>query len=249
MKYIASFSGGKDSAATIILAHLHNEPLDEIIFSEVMFDENTSGEYPAQMDFIKNTCAPLFEKWGYKFTILHSDKNFLDMYNHIVTRSKTLERNGKKSGFPMGGRCFINSRCKIPPIKQYLKTVGEVTQYIGIAADEREREKRLKNNQISLLCKYGLTEKDAQELAAEYGLLSPIYNYAKRGGCFFCPNATINEITYLYKNNFELFQKLKELENKPNVIGAVFDTRKKRSLADIERIIKNENQQQELLFY
>ena len=62
MKYIASFSGGKDSAATIILAHLHNEPLDEIIFSEVMFDENTSGEYPAQMDFIKNTCAPLFEK-------------------------------------------------------------------------------------------------------------------------------------------------------------------------------------------
>ena len=66
MKYIASFSGGKDSAATIILAHLHNEPLDEIIFSEVMFDENTSGEYPAQIDFIKNTCAPLFEKWGYK---------------------------------------------------------------------------------------------------------------------------------------------------------------------------------------
>ena len=40
MKYIASFSGGKDSAATIILAHENNEPLDEIIFSEVMFDEN-----------------------------------------------------------------------------------------------------------------------------------------------------------------------------------------------------------------
>lgn len=45
MKYIASFSGGKDSAATIILAHLQNEPLDEIIFSKVMFDENTSGDY------------------------------------------------------------------------------------------------------------------------------------------------------------------------------------------------------------
>ena len=113
----------------------------------------------------------------------------------------------------------------------------------------REREKRLKNNQISLLCKYGLTEKDAQELAAESGLLSPIYNYAKRGGCFFCPNATNKQIEYLYKNNFELFQKLKELENKPDVIGNVFDTRKKRSLADIERIIKCENQQQELLFY
>lgn len=86
-------------------------------------------------------------------------------------------------------------------------------------------------------------------MAAEYGLLSPIYNYAKRGGCFFCPNATIKELKYLYKNNFGLFQKLKKLENKPDVIGNVFDTRKKRSLADIEIIIKSENQQQELLFY
>lgn len=83
-----------------------------------------------------------------------------------------------------------------------------------------------------------MTEKDAQELAAEYGLLSPIYNYAKRGGCFFCPNATIKELTYLYKNNFELFQRIKELENKPDVIGSVFDTRKKRSLTELENELK-----------
>ena len=44
MKYIASWSGGKDSTASIILAHEHNEPLDLIIFSEVMFNENISGE-------------------------------------------------------------------------------------------------------------------------------------------------------------------------------------------------------------
>ena len=42
MKYIASWSGGKDSTASIILAHEHNELLDLIIFSEVMFDENIS---------------------------------------------------------------------------------------------------------------------------------------------------------------------------------------------------------------
>ena len=46
MRYIASWSGGKDSTATIILAHLHNEPLDTIIFAEVMFDKETSGELP-----------------------------------------------------------------------------------------------------------------------------------------------------------------------------------------------------------
>ena len=31
MKYIASWSGGKDSTASIILAHEHNEPLDLIM--------------------------------------------------------------------------------------------------------------------------------------------------------------------------------------------------------------------------
>lgn len=50
MKYIASWSGGKDSTASIILAHEHGEPLDLIIFSEVMFDENISGELPEHIE-------------------------------------------------------------------------------------------------------------------------------------------------------------------------------------------------------
>ena len=43
-KFVASCSGGKDSVATLILAAENNEPLDEAIFSEVMFDKTTSGE-------------------------------------------------------------------------------------------------------------------------------------------------------------------------------------------------------------
>lgn len=63
-KYIASWSGGKDSMATIILAHENKEPLDLIIFSEVMFNEELSGELPEHIDFVKNKCIPLFNKWG-----------------------------------------------------------------------------------------------------------------------------------------------------------------------------------------
>ena len=47
-KYVASCSGGKDSVATLLLAAQHNEPLDEAVFSEVMFDKDTSGEAVAQ---------------------------------------------------------------------------------------------------------------------------------------------------------------------------------------------------------
>ena len=84
MKYIASWSGGKDSTASIILAHEHNEPLDLIIFSEVMFDKNISGELPEHIDFIKTECIPLFESWGYETKVLHSDKTYMDCFNQVV---------------------------------------------------------------------------------------------------------------------------------------------------------------------
>lgn len=38
MKYFASCSFGKDSIATVLLALEHKEPLDGILFTEVMFD-------------------------------------------------------------------------------------------------------------------------------------------------------------------------------------------------------------------
>lgn len=44
--YISSCSFGKDSLAQVILAKLHNEPIDLIVYCEVMFDNKTSGEMP-----------------------------------------------------------------------------------------------------------------------------------------------------------------------------------------------------------
>ena len=56
--------------ATIILAHEKGYPLDEVIFSEVMFEENISGELPEHIDFINNVLKPKCEEWGYKFKIV-----------------------------------------------------------------------------------------------------------------------------------------------------------------------------------
>lgn len=89
MKYIASWSGGKDSTASIILAHEHNEPLDLIIFSEVMFDENISGELPEHIDFIKNKAIPVFESWGYEVKILHAKLNYTQL-KHLRTHNRDL---------------------------------------------------------------------------------------------------------------------------------------------------------------
>lgn len=43
MKHILTCSFGKDSIATALLALQHGEPLDELVYSEVMFSDTVSG--------------------------------------------------------------------------------------------------------------------------------------------------------------------------------------------------------------
>lgn len=176
--HIASWSGGKDSTATIILAHEHNEPLDLIIFSEVMFDEKTSGEYPEQMEFI-HRCKKQFEEWGYPVEILHSDVTYMECFHHVCGKGKRI---GMKLGFPMTGRCIINRDCKLKPIHQFNKAHPDAIHYVGLAIDEPKRLERLKPNTISLLAKYGMSEADAYDLCKLYDMLSPVYSFTKRGG-------------------------------------------------------------------
>lgn len=236
MEYIASFSGGKDSAATIILAKEHGEPLNEIIFSEVMYSENISGELPEHIDFVKNVAFPLFESWGYKTKILRAEKNYLDLFYHTLEKSSRPERIGKMAGFPMAGKCAINRDCKVKAIKDYIATKekAELIQYIGIAIDEPKRLARLDEGKVSLLAKYNYTEEMARAKAEEYGLLSPCYEYSTRGGCWFCPNASIQELKHLRNNHKELWNELLRLEEIPDIIGDVWNARNRTSIHEIE---------------
>lgn len=213
MKYIASCSFGKDSIATVLLAKEHNEPLDEIVYCEVMFDENISGELPEHRDFIYNVAIPKFEQWGYKVTVLRSDRNYSSIFNSLITKSRVEDRNGKKYGFPLSLGCWVNSRCKIPLIDNYWKNQDEqYTQYVGIAIDEPKRLQRLSGtNRTSLLEKYGYTEKMAKQKCIEYGLLSPIYEFTNRNGCWFCMHQKRKELRHLYENHKDLWNRLLDM--------------------------------------
>lgn len=233
MKYIASWSGGKDSTASIILAHEMGEPLDFIIFSEVMFASNISGELPEHIEFIQNA-IPLFKEWGYEVKILRNDKNYLDIFYREPSRGKRAG-SGLMTGFPMIGKCQVNRDLKIKPIKQFRKAVEEeITEYIGIAIDEPKRLERLGKNQISLLEKYEYTEEMAYRLCKRYDLLSPIYSFSKRGGCWFCPNARYKELSHLRTNHPKLWKKLLELEEIPNLIGKQWNSLEKIRIHDWE---------------
>ena len=155
-----------------------------------MFDKERgiSGEHPEHISFIKDRAIPQFEDWGYKVHVVRGDMDYIKQFNHIVTRSKVPERNGKKQGFLIAGLCYLNRPAKTRPLDRFIKTHGgdNAVQYVGIAADEPKRLARLEGtNRKSLLAEYGYTEQMAYDLCKEYDLLSPIYEHTNRGAVGF----------------------------------------------------------------
>lgn len=246
MQTIQNWSGGKDSTASIILEHIHGLPRSTIIFSEVMFDKKRgiSGELPEHIEWVCNVAKPLFESWGYKVEILHADKDYLDLFYHKPTRSKNIDHRNKLNGFLLGGLCLANKSLKIKPINDFVRQIkGDFTQYIGIAADELERLKRLDGTKrISLLARYGYTEKMAFDLCEQYNLLSPIYQYSKRGGCWFCPSATICENAHIKQFYPELWAELERLSHTENLIsyGFKYGATFAEVDAKVDKFIENE---------
>lgn len=210
MKHYASCSFGKDSVATVLLALEHGEPLDGVIWCEVMFDRarGISGELPEHIEWIYNTAIPAFERMGVKTTVVRGEKDYLQLFYKRRVAGKYA---GKLCGFPIGGRCEVNSNCKVGPIRKHMAQIGEHVTYIGIAIDEPERLARIKPWQVSLLAKYGYTEQMAYDLCAKHKLLSPIYAMSSRGGCWFCPNTRISQLAALKHHHPELWAELEIL--------------------------------------
>ncbi len=237
-RHLASCSFGKDSLATILLAKEHGEPLDEVVYCEVMFDGNISGELPEHRDFIYNTAIPTLEHMGVRVVVLRSEKTYVSLFTGQVTRGP---KKGLLRSFPICGRCAVQRDCKVRPIQKYHKTLSpDTVTYIGIAKDEQERLLRLKVNQVSLLEKYNFTEQDAKELCKKAGLLSPAYEFTDRGGCWFCPNAKRKELRHLYDHHPDLWSRMLELQALPGKASEKFNRTQKFS--DIDAAFRREDQ-------
>ena len=225
--YIASCSFGKDSIATILLAMIHNEPLDKIVTSEVMFDNSRgiSGELPEHIEWMKQIAIPkLKELTGIEVDIVRNEKDdyLTEFFKKRGIKTRHPERIGKYQGFLFGGFCRMNSVGKMTPIRKYLRQFESYISYVGIAADESKRLARLNKKSISLLAKYGYTEKMAFELCKQYDLLSPIYKTGSRGGCWFCPNQKAKGFCVLRRQHPELWEELRELSKSGNLITDKF---------------------------
>ena len=257
--HIASCSFGKDSLATILLALEHGEPLDEAVYCEVMFDKRTSCEVPEHRAFIYETAIPRLEQLGVPVRVLRSDKTYLDLFAGTVTRGP---KKGLRRGFPLCGHCYVQRDCKLRPIRRYNRTLTpDTVQYVGIAYDEQKRLSRLKNQQVSLLAKYKFTEEDAKQLCQTAGLLSPVYAFTDRGGCWFCPNArkkncdismtitrTSGQGCWNYRRFLERCLKSSTERNHSRILtnGSVWRTHKKVPVKRRHKEGVDENEQQKI---
>jgi 3'-phosphoadenosine 5'-phosphosulfate sulfotransferase (PAPS reductase)/FAD synthetase len=184
-KYIASCSFGKDSLATILLALENNEPLDRVLYVEVMFDHERgiSGEIPEHAEWIKEVAIPKLESMGIKVDVVRAELDYVGLCRKVRIRGKNI---GKAYGVQSRNPCYANTLLKRKPIHDYYKQFKndyDIVQYVGIAIDEPKRLARLEGtNKVSLLDKYGYTEAMAMEKCKEYTLVSPCYLSDYRGG-------------------------------------------------------------------
>lgn len=233
MKYVASLSFGKDSMAMLIKIKELGLPLDEVIYVDIMFDDDTSGETPEMASFITKAEKILKEKFNVEVTHLRG-VTFKEQFYKIKQRGKHI---GDNYGFPYTIGAWCNDRLKMQPIKEYMrKQKDQIIQYVGIAYDEPERYERLNHEtHIAPLYDLKITEKEAMEICEKYDLLSPIYKTSFRGGCWFCPKQRLSQLKWLYQEHNDLWNTLRDMEKdslntfKPNT-----------TLKDLEERFKND---------
>ena len=248
--YIASCSFGKDSIATILLALENGEPLDRVVFAEVMFDHSRgiSGELPEHIEWVYSTAIPKLEGMGVKVDVVRPKNDYIRLFTRRIKYSATPEKVGKLQGFLIGGKCGMNSEGKKRAIRSYYsawRKTHRIVEYIGIAKDEPSRLGRIDGvKKVSLLDKYHYTEAMARAKAEEYGLLSPIYKSSSRNGCWFCPNRQIKQFGLFRKAHPDLWAELVSLSLTPNLWTYVF--KDGNTVQEVEKLIEWNDRQLKL---
>lgn len=198
MEHILSLSYGKDSLACLGAIEELGWPLDRIVHAEVWATDSIPADPPPMVEFKAKADSIIENRWGIKVEHFVSDKTYEKVFYRFRTKSKT-GNNGKIYGWPCKNVAWCVSELKLEAIRKSKESIKGSVFYIGIAKDEKERLKRLKNNK-SPLSEIGWEEKDCLKWCKENNLLSPIYETSTRGGCWFCHNQRVGHLRLLRRN-------------------------------------------------
>lgn len=238
MKHILFLSFGKDSMATLLKVIELKLPLDEVVYVDILFDEDISGEHPLMAGWIPTAERILKEQFNITVKHLTAKVTFKEQFYKIKQKGKHLSNF---YGFPFTIGAWCNSRLKLEVINEYVNSLNDIVcEYVGLAFDEPVRLAKLmrkSSNKIvyrSILFEQLITEKQAFEICEKYNLESPVYlsdDSCFRGGCWFCVKQCLADLYNLYKFYPAYFMILLEMEKdslttfKPNLSLAQFKER------------------------
>ena len=191
--------------AHLILAAEQRIPIDRVMYCEIKFNDEISGEHPLMAEWIPTAEKRLKELFGVTVDHAYSGVSFEEQFYKVKQKGN---RVGDMYGFPYVVGAWCNSRLKIDAISKYLAQFGndEITQFVGIAYDEPVRWERMLKKQTdkrkfrSLLVEQKLTEQDAFEICKKYDLLAPVYSVdgIYRGGLWVCSNQYVGTFGWMW---------------------------------------------------
>lgn len=204
LKYILSFSGGKDSTFLLLELIRRRYPLDEVVF----FD--TGWEFPVMYEHIEK-CKKICEENGIKFVTLHPPKSFdFEMFE----RRKRKRATGEivKGNSWCGGACRWGTIVKQKTLNDYCK--GKIV-YLGICSDEPQRLQKLEDHKRAPLAEWGITEAECLRGCYDAGFdWGGMYEHLDRLSCKFCKNKNLRELRNIRKYYPEVWDELKDYQRR-----------------------------------
>ncbi|MDE5772192.1 MAG: hypothetical protein K2I06_11300 [Ruminococcus sp.] len=228
MEHILSLSYGKDSLACLGAIEKLGWQLDRIIHAEIWATDTIPADLPPMTQFKAKADKIIKERYGITVEHISAGITYEDGFYHVVVPQKNSKYGKHIRGFPTQKGAWCNSKLKVAALSKIDK---KAIRYIGIAYDEPKRFKVLSDTKISPLVKAEWTEKMCYNWCLENDLLSPIYQTSARGGCWFCPNQSVDQLRLLRRNYPEYWNLLMKWD-KVSPISFKLDF---RSVADFDK--------------
>lgn len=191
-----NWSGGKDSTCAVMLHLLRGDTVKVVCYIP-MFTDTIPLLLREHYEFILNTAEKFREK-GAKVYFVKG----ITYFDFVTKRSSRGEFKGRMFGFPPfeTGKCGFNRDSKSKALNKV--DIGHFDyEDIGLAIDEPERHKVLKEKRRSILCELGFTEAQAMAFCESHNLKSPYYDKYNRDGCTLCPHAPREQRVEWFKEN------------------------------------------------
>ncbi len=214
VRHLLGISGGKDSAALAIYMR------DKIPDMEYFFAD-TGAELPETLQFVD-----LMEDYlGKKIIRINAGRDF-DYYLKLHTNY-----------LPSAQQRWCTINLKLKPFEQFAGD-DNVISYVGIRADEPQREGYLSSKPTITTCfpfkEDGLVRDDIINILNESGLgLPKYYEWRSRSGCYFCFYQKKIEWIGLQENHPELFEAAKSYEKTDEKTGKRYTWTNGESLDEV----------------